>query len=443
MEKESKGSRVREFIREKVPDWDDEVVATARFKAFSGQKSDWEPRYQVWRDLIITIARKFNFIFIKPSEIKNQWFSRGGLSPLCLDHVLHVMYIEGDIIRRGDMLDPRSGQLSYLFKKLSNLMGTSKKNPDSLLRDDYVVLACVLQDRAAEVIKCLSLSNWTSSCIITMVKFQNICGGPDEATVILSYLIGYGKARYLSKEKKELLEGVKISLTAMTVPGITTLDYDILHLIWTTEKLQQQLDVIDQRYDVSRQSALASLKSGNKKTALKHARELKITTESREKVASLLNRVEEVLNAIADAESTKTVSEAIQIGARVMKEHEVSWDQLQYSLQEIEVSIDLQKQVASAISTDSAPSGSIPEDEDIEEEFKKLELEVTAGQNLDPSTSESVVNIATGETVATVSDDLLSDALSNLKLVEETGNVTAIQKSNSKSKSKMMELGIS
>lgn len=59
--------------------------------------------------------------------------------------IQHLMYIEGDIIRRSDMLDPRSGQLSYLFKKLSNLMGASKKNPDSLLRDDYVVLACVLQ----------------------------------------------------------------------------------------------------------------------------------------------------------------------------------------------------------------------------------------------------------------------------------------------------------
>lgn len=441
MEKESKRSRIRDFIREKVPDWDDEVVSTARFKAFSGQKSDWEPRYLFWRGLILTIARQFNFVFIKPSEITNQWFSRGGLAPLCLDHVLHLMYIEGDIIRRSDMLDPRSGQLSYLFKKLSNLMGASKKNPDSLLRDDYVVLACVLQDRAAEVINCLSLSNWTSSCIITMVKFQNICGGPDEATVILSYLIGCGKARYLSKEKKELLEGVKVSLSATTVAGITTLDYDILHLIWTTEKLQQQLDVIDQRYDVLKQSALASLKSGNKKTALKHARELKITTESREKVASLLNRVEEVLNAIADAESTKTVSEAIQIGARVMKEHEVNWDQLQHSLQELEASIDIQKQVASAI--DSAPSGSIPEDEDIEEEFKKLELEVTAGQKLNASTSESGVNIAAGETVATVSDDSLSAALSNLKLVEETGKETANQKLNFKSKSKLMELGIS
>ncbi|XP_022938857.1 charged multivesicular body protein 7 [Cucurbita moschata] len=437
MEKESKELLVREFIREKVPDWDNELVATARFKAFSGQKSDWEPRYLFWRDLILTIAHQFNFIFLKPSEIKNQWFSRGGLAPLCLDHVLHLMQIEGDIIRRSDMLDPRGGQLSYLFKKLSNLMGTSKKNLDGLLSDDYIVLACVLQDRAAEVVKCLSHSNWTSSCVITMVKFQNICGGPDEATATLSYLTECGKARYLSKEQKELVEGVKLSLSAAKVPGITTLDYDILHLIWTTERLQRQLDVIDQRYDVSRQSALASLKSGNKKTALKHARELKITTESREKVASLLNRVEEVLNAIADAESTKTVSEAIQIGARAMKEHEVSWDILQHSLQELEASIDIQKQVASVI--DSAPSGLILEEEDIEEEFKKLELEV-AGQNLDASTSDTGANIATGNQVATVSDDSLSAALSNLKLVEETGKETVIQKSNSKSKSKIMEL---
>lgn len=62
------------------------------------------------------------------------------------------------------------------------------------------------KDRAAEVVKCLSHSNWTSSCIITMVKFQSICGGPDEASAILSYLIGCGKARYLSREKEELLE---------------------------------------------------------------------------------------------------------------------------------------------------------------------------------------------------------------------------------------------
>lgn len=58
----------------------------------------------------------------------------------------------------------------------------------------------------------------------------------------------------------------------------------------------------------SRQSALASLKSGNKKLALRHAREMKLGTENREKCTSLLNRVEEVLSVIANAESTKKVS---------------------------------------------------------------------------------------------------------------------------------------
>ena len=34
-----------------------------------------------------------------------------------------------------------------------------------------------------------------------------------------------------------------------------------------------------------------------------------------------------------------------------MKEHEVNWDQLQDSLQELEASVDIQKQVANAIGT--------------------------------------------------------------------------------------------
>lgn len=45
-----------------------------------------------------------------------------------------------------------------------------------------------------------------------------------------------------------VLQGVKISLSTDAVSSITSLDYDVLHLVWTTEKLQQQLDVIDQRY---------------------------------------------------------------------------------------------------------------------------------------------------------------------------------------------------
>jgi charged multivesicular body protein 7 len=57
----------------------------------------------------------------------------------------------------------------------------------------------------------------------------------------------------------------------------------------------------------SRKSAVASLHSGNRKLALRYARELKLVNQSREKCSSLLNRVEEVYGVIVDAESTKTV----------------------------------------------------------------------------------------------------------------------------------------
>ena len=57
------------FIREQVPDWDDEVKATARYKAFSGQRSDWESLFVFWRDLIITIVRRFNILLLSPSLV--------------------------------------------------------------------------------------------------------------------------------------------------------------------------------------------------------------------------------------------------------------------------------------------------------------------------------------------------------------------------------------
>ena len=57
-----------------------------------------------------------------------------------------------------------------------------------------------------------------------------------------------------------------------------------------------------------RKSALACLHSGNKKVALRHARELKLANESREKCSTFMNRVVEVLDFIANAEMTKKVS---------------------------------------------------------------------------------------------------------------------------------------
>lgn len=170
----SKDSAVLEFIREQVPDWDDEVMATARFKAFSGQRSDWEPRFRFWRDLIINIARHFRFLFLSPSQMNNSWFNRGGLVPLCLNDVLVEMYKSGDILRVSDLGDPRIGRSSWILQKMMSFSGVfrSSNSIDIILKDDRLILSKILEDKADEVIKTLSESHWTSSCLVTMRKFE-------------------------------------------------------------------------------------------------------------------------------------------------------------------------------------------------------------------------------------------------------------------------------
>ncbi|CAN0824509.1 Charged multivesicular body protein 7 [Linum grandiflorum] len=354
-------SSVIEFIRRELPDWDDEVIATARFKAFSGQRSDWEPKYRFWRDLILQIARHFHILMVRPRQVKNEWFNRGGLTPLCLDHVL---------------------------------------------------------DRATEIVNLLSESHWTTACIVTMNKFRVMCGGQNEASAVLSYLTGHGKARCLSSitSKKEPIEGIKVSLSPEAVAQVSSLDCDVLHLIWTAEKLQQQISVIDQRHELSKKLALASLKSGNKKLALRHAREMKLGSVSAEKCVSLLHRVEEILDVIANAESTKKVSEAMQLGARVMKENKLTVEEVELCLEQVEETIHSQLQVDKAL--ESTPSYMGIDDDDIEEELEKLEEDISR-----ESLNRQVVKAEVGSPAVAVdaaeATDPLSDAMSNLKLEAE------------------------
>lgn len=86
------------------------------------------------------------------------------------------------------------------------------------MAEDFADLTCDKiyfvdpQDKADEVIKLLAESHWTSSCIITMRKFQDMCGGRDEASAVLSYLSGCGKALYLSIHKNEIIEVLHIEV---------------------------------------------------------------------------------------------------------------------------------------------------------------------------------------------------------------------------------------
>ncbi|XP_072985705.1 uncharacterized protein [Typha latifolia] len=370
----SSSSEVEVAVRREVPDWDDEVASTARFKAFSGQRSDWERRLLFWRDLILKVGRHLGVFAVRSSEVKNVWFSRGGLAPLCMDRVLHEMHANGDILLRGDLIDPTSGHLYQILRRVQHTIGISRSSALDDDSEDLLILKPLLQERADDVIKFLNLSHWTSTCIVTMTKFRSLCKGPEEASIILSFLSQCGKARYFIIRKEDFIEGVKLSLVAASVPGISRLDYDVLQLIWMTEKLQQQLDVIDHRWEISRKLALASSKSGNKQVAYRHIRQSKLFSETRVKCTTMLEKVEEVLGLIGNAESTKKVSEAIKVGARAIKEHSISIEEVHFRLQELDELVDVQKQLDAAL--EPLPVQSVDIEDDMEEEFQKLEAEL-------------------------------------------------------------------
>ncbi|KAL2482398.1 SNF7 family protein [Forsythia ovata] len=408
---------VADFLRKEVRDWDNEDKMKARFKALSGQRCDWEPLYLFWRDLIIKVARHLHIFILRPLHIKHLWFRQGGLSPLCLDRVLVEMYNAGDLLPVTHLLDPTTEgwRLPQILRKAAHVMGLSRAStPLDGLTEDCYVLAPLLKEKSLEVVKCFSENHWTPSCIITMKKFQEICGGSKEASAILSYLSECRKAKYFVVNKIDRIEGVKVCLDPGVVSSITSIDYNVLHLIWTVEKLEQQLDLIDQRYEKSKKSALASLKGRNKSAALRYAKELKLTSQSRDKCTNLLDRVEEVLGVIADAESSNKVSEAIQISTQALKDNQTSIEEVTLCLQDLDENIDSLKQVDKVLGSNLA----LAEigDEDLEDEFTKLELEIESqpSQNLvkvgiDDSTGVAEVSAATNS---------LSNALSNLNLKE-------------------------
>lgn len=432
-EEEVDWREVREYVvaNQLVGDEEEEQGGAwrARFKDFSGQRCDWNPVFLFWRDLIVSICLRFGIMFLRPSSLINNCFNRGGLTPLCLPRVFLLMYEEeGHLVRPHQLLDPRTGRLSLLFRKLSNFLFTSSTTcSDDDDDDDVVYLVMpVLKEKAGQLLQLLSEDN---SSIVTFSRFQHLCGGSSSsASAILSYLSSQSKARFLSLHTPSHhlhIQGVKVSLSASPVSNASSLDYDVLHLIWTTETLDHQLSVIDKRCERSKKSALASLASGNKNVALRHMRAFKLATESRDKCTSLLNRVEEVLHLIANAESTSKVFEALQIGAQAIKENKISVKEVERTLQELEDSIDLQKQVETAL--ESPPSYTFVDEEDIEEEFKKLELEIGSGNNAQPPIPEGEAYAAATETEALDSTESLNEAFSNLKVADGMSSTAAGQ----------------
>ncbi|KAH9320236.1 hypothetical protein KI387_022005, partial [Taxus chinensis] len=57
--------------------------------------------------------------------VKNNWFVRGGLTPLCLNRVLLEMYRNGDLFNNRDVEDPAPAHFLWVFKQVARLIGIS------------------------------------------------------------------------------------------------------------------------------------------------------------------------------------------------------------------------------------------------------------------------------------------------------------------------------
>ena len=81
--------------------------------------------------------------------------------------------------------------------------------------------------------KLLSENHWTTSCVVTMRKFRDICGGTNEAFAVLSYLSGIRKAMYVSVSRKELIEvhNMPVVIIEMLLQHCTSV------ISWVTELL--------------------------------------------------------------------------------------------------------------------------------------------------------------------------------------------------------------
>ena len=124
---------------------------------------------------------------------------------------------EGDIVPKDQLVDPSTtGSLSRFFRKftsflvrpITNITITTAQDmnahddDDDDDDDDVFIVMPVLKDKAAQVMDLLSQTHWTSSSIVTITKFRQLCGGvTDEASATLTYLSAQGKARHFSLNK--------------------------------------------------------------------------------------------------------------------------------------------------------------------------------------------------------------------------------------------------
>ncbi|CAK9868737.1 unnamed protein product [Sphagnum jensenii] len=376
-------SHVAAFLEAEVPDWGDEVISRARYKAFTGQRADYEARLQFWKTLVVKCARHLNLVVIDANMVQQKWYLREGVTPLGIATVLKEMHKSGELKTKEELLSSQQSLVQYtgsLLKQLfvwagRQVLSTSSPHEHDAALADKLIVTSLLQERKKLVIESLTENQWAKGCIVTMANFQELCGGAETADIIKLVLVLEGKAHEIKVVGRDNIEGLKISLKENLVTAVSENDCHILQLHWTMERLQQQYSILEQRVTISRASTVRAIKAGDKQAALRHARRWKTLNSSKEQCGNFMDRIDEVLTSIADAEATQKVTDAVKVGASAIKEHHVTLDEVHTCLEELNQAISEQKETQEAL---GAPSATDEEDADLEKEFDDLEADIEA-----------------------------------------------------------------
>lgn len=74
------------------------------------------------------------------------WFARpGGLTPLCLPQVLEEMRADGEILLKSELIDPTTGSLYQLVRRMSQMAVISKQ---PIAQDDILVFKSLIESIA-------------------------------------------------------------------------------------------------------------------------------------------------------------------------------------------------------------------------------------------------------------------------------------------------------
>ncbi|KAG0593357.1 hypothetical protein KC19_1G323400 [Ceratodon purpureus] len=288
----------------------------------------------------------------------------------------------GELQTREELMRPQATLTQYtgsVFRQVftwvgSQVRGTSAGAQPSSELPDMLIVTPLLQERSSLVIKALSEAEWRHVCVVTMTRFRELCGSTETADVLIAVLINQGRACLLKLDGKENIEGVKVALKDEPIPAVTEIDNQVLQLYWTLERLHQQVNILDVRVTSARAATMLALKSGDKKVALRQARRLKVLTTSKGKCETFIDRIDEVLTSVADAESTRKVADALKVGVQAMKDNHVTLAEVQTCLEEVDDAVSEQRETQTTLA--EAPLITGADDMDLEEEFLLLEAEL-------------------------------------------------------------------